>query len=87
MPQHDEPTATGMQNGHKPAMDAQSAIKAEMALAKALHDYAGEWVAVENHAVIDNASDLQTLVGRLNGQRETAVVFRVEPDSPAAYLR
>lgn len=87
MPPHDDkPTAIG-QNGHKPAVDIRSVIEAEEALADSLHGFAGKWVAVQNHAVIDDASDLDTLVGRINGQRQTAIVFRVEDESPAAHLQ
>lgn len=78
MPEHDEPTAVSARNGHVRELDVQSAIKAEMALAEALYAYEGKWVAVENHVVIDNSSDLEALVGRLNGQRATAEIFLVE---------
>jgi hypothetical protein len=87
MPDHDEPTATSTQNGHVRDLDVPSAVEAEQALAEALYGYAGEWVAVKDHVVIDNASDLGTLVGRLNGQRATAEVFRVGENPETSYCQ
>ncbi len=50
----------------------------------ALNQHAGDWVAVEHDAVIDNDRNLGDLVGRLNGNAATAEIFKVEPRSDSA---
>jgi hypothetical protein len=68
-------------------MSAAEQVRAEEAFGLELVQYAGSWVAVEDRAVIDNDSDLKNLVGRLNGQRDTATIFKVreDPASPCFY--
>lgn len=60
-------------------------VEAEERLGVNLIEYAGRWVAVQNHQVVDDDANLGRLVDRLNGQRETAAVFRVrERPNPIA---
>jgi hypothetical protein len=42
-----------------------------------LVQYAGRWVAVQDHTVLDNDENLECLLDRLNGERETAEIFQV----------
>jgi Family of unknown function (DUF5678) len=58
-------------------------IRAEEAFGLELVQYAGRWVAVEDRTVIDNDPILGSLVGRLNGQRDTATIFKI-PEDPVA---
>jgi hypothetical protein len=58
-------------------MSVEDQIKAEEMLGSQLVQYAGKWVAVEHHKVVANEETLRTLVDRLNGQRDTAEIFRV----------
>lgn len=81
MPDDDTQAAT-LRNGHEHGLGVQERVRAEEQLAAVLYDHPGEWVAVENHRLIAFSPDLDTLIGRLNGQRATAEVFRVE--DPAA---
>ena len=47
--------------------DEQNAVlEAEKSLGETFPDYAGQWVAVRNHAVIDHASSLNGLLGRVD---------------------
>jgi hypothetical protein len=52
-------------------------VKAEERLGVDLIEYAGRWVAVQDHRVVDDDDQLERLVDRLNGQRETAAIFKV----------
>lgn len=58
-------------------------IQAEEAFGLELIQYAGKWVAVEDRTVVADDLDLETLVGSLNGQRDTATIFKV-PEDPSA---
>jgi hypothetical protein len=42
-----------------------------------LVQYAGRWVAVQDHTVLDNDENLGCLLDRLNGERGTAEIFQV----------
>ena len=68
-------------------MGAASYAQAEERFGAELAEYAGEWVAIEDRSVVAYDPDLGNLVGQLNGQRDTAVIFRVEPDSAAADVK
>lgn len=61
-------------------MGADSYAQAEERFGAVLAKYAGQWVAVEGHSVLAYDPNLENVLGQLNGKRETAVVFRVEPD-------
>jgi len=61
-----------------PSIKAQ--VKAEEALGIDLIQYAGHWVAVQDHRVVDDDETLGCLVDRLNGQRSTAEIFRVQEE-------
>jgi hypothetical protein len=58
-------------------------VRAEEEFGSVLIQYAGRWVAVEDHKVLDDDAELEPLVDRLNGQRDTATIFKVRED-PAA---
>jgi hypothetical protein len=62
-------------------------IRAEEAFGLQLVQYAGDWVAVQDRAVLDNDKNLGALVGRLNGTRDTAEIFKVreDPSAPCFY--
>lgn len=62
-------------------MSVEDQIRAEKTLGFELVQYAGTWVAVENHKVVASEETLGTLVDGLNGQRDTAEIFRV-PEGP-----
>jgi hypothetical protein len=66
-------------------LSIQEHVEAEETLGVDLIEYAGRWVAVQDHRVVDDDESLGRLVDRLNGQRETAEIFRVrERPSQAA---
>lgn len=58
-------------------------VRAEEAFGRVLMRYAGRWVAVQDHEVLDDDEELERLVGRLNGQRDTARIFQVPVRSTA----
>lgn len=60
-----------------PMLSTHESVMAEEALGVDLIQYAGRWVAVQDHRVVDDDEILGRLVDRLNGQRETAEIFRV----------
>lgn len=62
-------------------MSVEDQIKAEETLGFDLVQYAGRWVAVQDHKVVAHDETLGTLVAGLNGQRDTAQIFRV-PEGP-----
>lgn len=65
-------------------VSVQDQVKAEEGLGVDLIEYAGRWVAVQDHRVVDHDESLGPLVDRLNGQRETAEIFKVrDKPSPA----
>jgi hypothetical protein len=68
-------------------MSVEDQIRAEEALGFELVQYAGKWVAVQDHKVVASEETLRTLVDRLNGQRDTAEIFRVreDPTTPCHY--
>jgi hypothetical protein len=66
-------------------MNTHEHARAEEALGSDLVQYAGLWVAVEDHAVIADDPDLGNLVGRLNGQRDTAEIFKVREDPASSH--
>ncbi len=55
-------------------------ITAEEKLAAELENFAGKWVAVRDHAVIDSADTLSDLIERIEGQ-EVERVFEVPAQS------
>jgi hypothetical protein len=59
------------------ALSIQEQVRAEETLGVDLIEYAGRWVAVQDHRVVDDDENLGRLVDRLNGQRETAAIFKV----------
>jgi hypothetical protein len=60
-------------------------IEAEQSLADRLADYAGEWVAVVEHAVEAHASTLEALLEQIQGQEQSDIeVFRVPEDPHVA---
>lgn len=62
------------------SMGIQEHVRAEEDLGVALIQYAGRWVAVQDHQVVDDDESLGCLVDRLNGLRETAEIFRVQEE-------
>jgi Family of unknown function (DUF5678) len=68
-------------------MGADSYTQAEERFGAILAQYAGQWVAVEDHSVVAYDPELKNVLGQLNGKRETAVVFRVEPDPAPVYVQ
>jgi hypothetical protein len=64
-------------------MSTSEQVQAERAFGIELVQYAGRWVAVQDRIVLDNDETLGALLDRLNGQRETAEIFKVRED-PAA---
>jgi hypothetical protein len=60
------------------ANDLREGQEADEALEASLSNCAGNWVAVNHREVIDNDGNLGDLVGRLNGQRASAEIFKVE---------
>jgi hypothetical protein len=65
-------------------VSVQDQVKAEEGLGVDLIEYAGHWVAVQDHQVVDHDESLRPLVDRLNGQRETVEIFKVrDKPSPA----
>jgi Family of unknown function (DUF5678) len=65
-------------------MGIQERVRAEQELGLDLIQYAGRWVAVQDQKVLDNDEKLRPLVDRLNGQRDTAEIFRV-PTGPLSF--
>ena len=59
-------------------LSTQEQVRAEEDLGAELIQYAGRWVAVQDHRVVDDDEQLGCLVDRLNGQRSTAEIFRVQ---------
>ncbi len=68
-------------------MGADSYAQAEEQFGAVLAEYVGQWIAVEDHSVIAYDPDLGNVLGQLNGKRETAIVFRVEPDPTPVYVQ
>jgi hypothetical protein len=64
-------------------MTVAEQVRAEETLGRALFQYAGKWVAVVDHAVIQDADTLDGLLERIEGKEEQAEVFRV-PENPDA---
>lgn len=62
-------------------LSTQEHVKAEEDLGVDLIQYAGRWVAVQDHRVVDDDEQLGCLVDRLNGQRSTAEIFRVQEEA------
>ena len=62
-------------------MTVAEQVRAEEALGRVLSQYAGQWVAVVDHAVIQHADTLDGLLERIKGPEEEAEVFRV-PENP-----
>jgi Family of unknown function (DUF5678) len=58
-------------------------IQAERTLADELEQYAGEWVAVSQHAVVAHASTLAELRDEI-GEAEVEGVFQVPEGNPSA---
>jgi hypothetical protein len=63
-------------------MTVAEQVRAEEFLGQELFQYAGRWVAVVDHAVIQDADTLDELLERIEGQEEQAQVFRV-PENPS----
>ncbi len=68
-------------------LSIQDHVRAEEQLGLDLIQYAGRWVAVEDHKVVADNENLEHLVAGLNGQGDTAKIFRVreDPAAPACY--
>ncbi len=64
-------------------MSTSEQVQAERAFGIELVQYAGRWVAVRDRTVLADDETLGTLLDQLNGQRETAEIFKVRED-PAA---
>ena len=65
-------------------LSIEERVKAEERLGVDLIEYAGRWVAVQDQRVVDDDENLGRLIDRLNGQRETAAIFKVrERPNPA----
>jgi hypothetical protein len=64
-------------------MSTTEQVQAERAFGIELVQYAGQWVAVQDRTVLDNDKALGALLDRLNGQRETAEIFKVREDPTA----
>jgi hypothetical protein len=71
-------------NSEEPDMSDVAIVPAEEEFGLVLVQYAGQWVAVQDRQVLDHDRDLGSLFARLNGERETAEIFRVGDDSAAA---
>jgi len=59
-------------------------VQAEERLGFELVQYAGKWVAVQDATVIASNKHLGELLDRLNGQRDTAEIFKVGEGSAAS---
>lgn len=66
-------------------LSIEQQVRAEEKLGLDLIQYAGRWVAVEDHEVIADDERLGSLVERLNGQRDTARIFQVPAGSTSQY--
>lgn len=66
-------------------LSIEEQVRAEEKLGLDLVQYAGRWVAVEDHRVIADAERLGPLIERLNGQRDTARIFQVPEGSTSQY--
>jgi hypothetical protein len=68
-------------------MSVAENVRAEEAFGLDLIQYAGKWVAVQDRKVVDHDESLGCLVDRLNGQRDTAAIFKVreDPAAPCGY--
>jgi hypothetical protein len=64
-------------------MSTSEQVQAERAFGVELVQYAGRWVAVQDRTVLADDETLGALLDQLNGQRETAEIFKVRED-PAA---
>lgn len=62
----------------------QERVMAEENFGADLIQYAGHWVAVQDCQVLDEDESLGCLVDRLNGQRETAEIFKVQAEPSEA---
>jgi hypothetical protein len=64
-------------------VELEREIQAETVLASELEKYAGEWVAVNEHAVVAHARTLQELREQI-GETEVEGVLKVPEGDPAA---
>jgi hypothetical protein len=68
-------------------MTVADQLHAEDALSDQLDNYAGSWVAVVSHAVVQSAETWDQLLERLNpSQRERAEIFHVSEHPGALHL-
>ena len=59
-------------------------VKAEEEFGVELMEYAGQWVAVADRAVVQAANTLDELLERVDGQEQRVEVFRVPKHPDAA---
>jgi hypothetical protein len=65
-------------------MTVAEQVSAEEALGATLERFAGRWVAVENHLVIDDDETLEGLLEKITECSEDVEVFQVAVDPHAA---
>jgi hypothetical protein len=66
------------------SIDTGAGSPQDESMEAALNKYAGDWVAVEHDAVVEHDRNLGDLVERLNGNRGSAEIFKVEPRPDSA---
>ena len=62
--------------------DLSRHVEAEKELSDELRKYAGQWVAIRDHAVVANAASPEELLAKIEGQRIDRR-FRVSEEGPA----
>ncbi|HEX4344167.1 MAG TPA: DUF5678 domain-containing protein [Solirubrobacteraceae bacterium] len=60
-------------------------VRAEEKLSEALEEFAGDWVAVREHAVVAHASGLEELLDEIK-DTEVEAFFQVAEDSSACFF-
>jgi hypothetical protein len=71
---------------HMTVAELERHIKLERRLASMLEQYAGQWVAVRDHAVIAHAKTAKQLDDRLQGEDRPYRTFRVARGAGATLL-
>jgi Family of unknown function (DUF5678) len=75
----------GARSNDRNDMTVAELVKAEKQLGDSLEAYAGEWVAVVDHAVIAHDADLEGLLEQVESETlEDATVYQVPHDHGAA---
>ena len=67
-------------------MTVAERIQAEEGLRDALRQYAGEWVAVLDHALIAHAQTLESLLEQVAEQEGQVEIFQVSEDDFACFF-